>query len=197
MTSEWVEPAEPDPDLLLDLQRHDRAELERRLGEVDDLREARAATARQAALDHEARMGRRMQMLREERGWSQADLAERLAEVGWPVHQTTVAKLEAGRRPLRVAEVYALSLIFRIPAASFFYLSTETESPGMAYMQERQQEVDRQLAETRENLLRFTQTFAEQYAELAAQQLAIAAAIRQASLTVETETTSGEHPKEG
>lgn len=136
-------------------------------------------------------------MLREERGWSQADLAERLAEVGFPVHQTTVAKLESGRRPLRVAEVYALALIFRIPAASFFYISTETEPPGMAYMQEQQQEVDRQLIETREHLLRFTQTFAEQYAELSAQQLAIASAIRRASLAAEKEASSGEHSEEG
>jgi RNA polymerase sigma factor (sigma-70 family) len=57
-------------------------------------------------------VGERTRQYREALGWSQDELGRRLGEYGFPMHQTTVAKLEAGTRPIRLDEVWALSLIF-------------------------------------------------------------------------------------
>jgi transcriptional regulator with XRE-family HTH domain len=43
-------------------------------------------------------------------GWSQADLAERMTDMGWPLHQTQVAKIEAGPQTRRVRLVEAITL---------------------------------------------------------------------------------------
>ncbi|MCW2651571.1 MAG: hypothetical protein QOE41_4618 [Mycobacterium sp.] len=37
--------------------------------------------------------------LRRARGWTQEELAKRLTAAGYPMHQTTVAKMESGTRP--------------------------------------------------------------------------------------------------
>lgn len=41
--------------------------------------------------------------------WSQKDLAERLAEYGLPLHQTAIAKIEAGQRKVSVDEFLVLA----------------------------------------------------------------------------------------
>lgn len=46
------------------------------------------------------------------RGWSQEELGSRLTAAGAPMHQTTVAKLEAARRPITVNEVHVLAGVF-------------------------------------------------------------------------------------
>lgn len=61
----------------------------------------------------------RIQRLREARQRSQGRLVEELVQQGFDMHQTTVAKLEAGKRPLRVAELMALAAIFEISPADF------------------------------------------------------------------------------
>lgn len=50
--------------------------------------------------------------LRQERGWTQEQLAARLAVYGFVMHQTTIAKLEAAERPIRLNEAAALAAIF-------------------------------------------------------------------------------------
>ncbi len=52
--------------------------------------------------------------MRQARGWSQAELAVRLGEYGFRMHQTTVAKLEAGERPIRINEAAALCTLFGV-----------------------------------------------------------------------------------
>lgn len=63
----------------------------------------------------EQAMGRKVRQLRTERGWTQEDLRQRLAEHGWPLDQTTISNLELGRRPIRVAETVALATAFGLP----------------------------------------------------------------------------------
>ena len=49
-------------------------------------------------------IAQKVRQLRTERGRSQEDIAERMTHLGWPMHQTTIAKLEAGsarRAPVR------------------------------------------------------------------------------------------------
>ena len=65
----------------------------------------------------ETRAGQRVRELRQERGWSQTDLARRLGAYGFDLTQTTVAKLERGARPIRLNEVAALADIFGVPVS--------------------------------------------------------------------------------
>lgn len=60
----------------------------------------------------EAIAGRQCRALRMKRGWSQTDLARRMSARGFEMSQTTVAKLENGKRPLRVDELVELAGIF-------------------------------------------------------------------------------------
>ncbi len=49
------------------------------------------------------------------RGWSQQDLAERMAkDFGYGWHQTTVARVEGRSRPLRLNEAIALGMLFDV-----------------------------------------------------------------------------------
>lgn len=53
--------------------------------------------------------------LREERGWSQSELARRMVEAGWPKYtQMTVSRTEKGERPIRLNEVEALAQVFGV-----------------------------------------------------------------------------------
>jgi len=45
---------------------------------------------------------------------TQRDLADALRREGFSMHQTTVAKLEAAERPIRVNEAAALARIFNV-----------------------------------------------------------------------------------
>jgi len=47
-------------------------------------------------------------------GMTQRDLADALRREGFSMHQTTVAKLEAAERPIRVNEAAALARIFNV-----------------------------------------------------------------------------------
>ncbi len=58
------------------------------------------------AIEHLADERRRA--ARQERGMTQIDLADQMAERGFPWSQPTVARVERGRRPLSLAEAHAL-----------------------------------------------------------------------------------------
>ena len=48
--------------------------------------------------------------LREEKGWSQGELAKRMAEVGFDgFHQTTISRIEKNDRPVRIGEARGLA----------------------------------------------------------------------------------------
>jgi len=59
-----------------------------------------------AAIEHLA--DERLRAARQERGMTQIDLADQMAELGFPWSQPTVARVERGRRPLSLAEAHAL-----------------------------------------------------------------------------------------
>jgi len=81
------------------------------------------ALARQHHESLEKRFGEVVRQWRLERNWSQEDVAERLRHQGFEMHQTTVAKIERGARPLRVAEAAALADVFEMPIMAVFELS--------------------------------------------------------------------------
>ena len=60
----------------------------------------------------EARFVEQMKALREARGWSQADLAAKLNELGWDyVNQMTISRTEKNDRPLRLGEARAIASV--------------------------------------------------------------------------------------
>lgn len=61
-------------------------------------------------------VGQRVARLRRVRGLTQDQLADHLASHGHDMHQSTVAKLEAGKRPIRVNELVALARILGVSA---------------------------------------------------------------------------------
>jgi transcriptional regulator with XRE-family HTH domain len=59
--------------------------------------------------------GHELRRLRQVRGWSQEEVARRMAEYGYDWHQTTVGRTETATRPLRLNEAVALAGLFEIP----------------------------------------------------------------------------------
>jgi len=59
--------------------------------------------------DWESMIGRRVRRSRKAQGWTQEQLGQRLG-----MHQTSVAKLEAAARPIRVNELAELAVIFGV-----------------------------------------------------------------------------------
>ena len=60
-------------------------------------------------------LGMRVKSERERRGWSQSQMATMLGDIGiHAMHPTTVAKIEAGDRSVRVTEAAALADLFGI-----------------------------------------------------------------------------------
>lgn len=51
-----------------------------------------------------------MRRLREEHGWSQGQMAQRMQEAGWTdFHQTTISRMENGSRPVRLGEARGIA----------------------------------------------------------------------------------------
>lgn len=66
----------------------------------------------------EDRLGRRIRYERDRRGWSQSELADRLAEFGISLHFTAIAKMEQRDverpRAIRLDEAFALAQVFGV-----------------------------------------------------------------------------------
>ncbi len=114
---------------------------------------------------HEKVIAEKVRQLRTERGWSQDDLARRMEELGWPMHQTTVAKLEAAKRPIRAAEVYALAMAFGLPMQALWYLPLPGEPWPLERMREEFQKVDERIASTMETIRKIAGIYADQQSE--------------------------------
>jgi transcriptional regulator with XRE-family HTH domain len=69
---------------------------------------------------YEKHFGEKVRQWRRQRNWSQEEVADMLRAQGFDMHQTTVAKIERGTRPLRVAEAVAIATIFRVPPLAVF-----------------------------------------------------------------------------
>jgi hypothetical protein len=54
---------------------------------------------------------------------TQDAMALAMAFAGYPMHQTTVAKIENGGRPTSVGELAALAMIFEVPMAALLTIS--------------------------------------------------------------------------
>lgn len=66
-----------------------------------------------AHADDERRFIENLKRLREQRGWTQTDLARKMVEAGWEKYtQMTVSRTEKMERPLRLSEAQTLAEIF-------------------------------------------------------------------------------------
>lgn len=114
---------------------------------------------------HEKVIAEKVRQLRTERGWSQDDLARRMEDMGWPMHQTTVAKLEAAKRPIRAAEVYALAMVFGLPIQALWYLPVPGEPWPIERMREEFQRIQDRIAATEGALKAMYGIYADQQTE--------------------------------
>lgn len=71
--------------------------------------------------DWEWRIGQHVRRLRKARRWTQEELGQKLG-----MHQVSVAKLEAAKRPIRVNELVLLGQIFGVPYYAFMGRPTDT-----------------------------------------------------------------------
>jgi transcriptional regulator with XRE-family HTH domain len=100
--------------------------------------------------------GRKMALLRQERGWSQAQTARSMKPYGYNWAQSTVARIESGERPLRLNEVVHVAALFNV---SPIELLVPTSTPGrlkedIKASEEGREFVRRQLEEAKAELAR-------------------------------------------
>ncbi|TMR87940.1 helix-turn-helix domain-containing protein [Nonomuraea basaltis] len=66
------------------------------------------------SVDAEVVFGLGLRHLRQQRGWTQQELAERLKAQGTSLHQSAVARIEAANRPVRLNEALALARVLEV-----------------------------------------------------------------------------------
>ena len=64
-------------------------------------------------------VGLQARLLRQARGWSQQEVAQKMQAYGYRWSQATVTRLEAASRPIRVNELADLAILFGVPVAEF------------------------------------------------------------------------------
>ena len=71
--------------------------------------------------DPEVQAGRALRRLRLSRSWSQEEVARRMSAYGYDFHQTTIAKIEAAQRPLRVRELADFAALYGVEVQALVY----------------------------------------------------------------------------
>ncbi|MEU4208216.1 helix-turn-helix transcriptional regulator [Rothia terrae] len=77
---------------------------------------------RGTAEDLEKALARKFKAMRESRGWSQSYMCQQLKKHGLDIHQTTLAKIEAGSRPLRISDAHIFAFTFELPLNMVYQL---------------------------------------------------------------------------
>lgn len=77
-------------------------------------------------VDPEAQAGRALRRLRLSRNWSQEEVAVRMTAYGYDFHQTTIAKIEAAQRPLRVRELADFAALYSVEVQDLVYAPTRS-----------------------------------------------------------------------
>jgi transcriptional regulator with XRE-family HTH domain len=151
------------------------------LAGVNNLNEEHSKSMREAALGQERSMCDKFRHLREERGWSQQDISDKLAVMGLEMHQTTVAKMEKGRRPLRVAEMFALSWVFGLPPGAVFWVPATDKLPhSLRVMSEELADIDAMQNQMRAEFMRMFESHMALYGDLDSRRASLTRAMRDA-----------------
>ncbi|ASD21476.1 hypothetical protein B7495_04715 [Cryobacterium sp. LW097] len=154
----------------------------------------RPAPAMQAmSLEVERGFCAKLKQLREQRGWSQNEMAVKLSEYGFDLHQTTIAKLEAGKRPLRVAELFAFGLIFGLPPGAIFFMPVLAgDFPAMDELDRRLNELETYRDEARQRSMRVLDTLVATEADFEYKRLQL---VRDMAGMNRSGGNDGEHPE--
>jgi transcriptional regulator with XRE-family HTH domain len=97
---------------------------ERMLGEsdqVDDTAELARRTLEveryngQLFIEMERKTGAKIRAQRIRSDLSQSQVAERMTNFGFEISQSTMAKIESGKRPIRLAEIFAFEAVLGLP----------------------------------------------------------------------------------
>ncbi|HEY5224958.1 MAG TPA: helix-turn-helix transcriptional regulator [Microbacteriaceae bacterium] len=88
----------------------------------------------EAARIREAQVAQEIRKQRIASDLSQADVAAKMTELGFSMDQSTIAKLESGKRPLRLAEMFALSSVFGLPEIALLTASIGEGSQPNDYL---------------------------------------------------------------
>src|SRR5260370_32734867 len=64
-------------------------------------------------------VARQLRLLRQGRGWSQQEVAEKMRAYGYQWSQATVTRLESASRPIRLNELADLAILYGVPVAQF------------------------------------------------------------------------------
>jgi transcriptional regulator with XRE-family HTH domain len=140
----------------------------------------------------EKSFGEKVRQWRRERNWSQEDVADKLRSQGFDMHQTTVAKIERGTRPLRVAEAAAIATIFRVsPLAVFLGPPPELTPWPLEQLHDTIASAQNNLEEMRDQMARS----AERYVEQEAYVLSLARMLNQTALQAEIGQRDDERTK--
>jgi transcriptional regulator with XRE-family HTH domain len=75
---------------------------------------------------------RRLKRYRERRGWTQADLARELRNVGWTVDRAQVAKIETGTRNISLDEALSIAWALGLPPALLYLPLGESADVAIA-----------------------------------------------------------------
>ena len=130
----------------------------------------------------EKSFGEKVRQWRRARNWSQDDLAGQLRLQGFDMHQTTVAKIERGTRPLRVAEAAAIANIFRVPPLAVFMGPAPEKLPwSMQQLHETIEMAEQTLADMKESM----ESSARRYIEQQAHVFELANVLNEAGLSAE------------
>jgi transcriptional regulator with XRE-family HTH domain len=83
----------------------------------------------------DTRFGKRIQTERDRRGWSQVEMAKMLSDRGiQPMHSTTVAKIEAGDRSVRINEAAGIADLFELSLDSLLGRKPKAQRNELAYL---------------------------------------------------------------
>ncbi|GAA4626709.1 hypothetical protein GCM10023196_036050 [Actinoallomurus vinaceus] len=82
----------------------------------------------------EKNFGEQVRRIRKARGMSQEDLARALAGTSVPRHQSTIAKLEAASRPLRLNEACDIATALGADLSSMLGVVANPDATAMAYL---------------------------------------------------------------
>jgi transcriptional regulator with XRE-family HTH domain len=95
--------------------------------------------------------GKTVRTQREQRGWSQAEMAKMLSDRGiHPMHPTTVAKIEAGDRSVRINEAVGIADLFEVSVDSLLGRKHLTQDEELAQsLRELHSLADRYISELR------------------------------------------------
>ena len=93
-------------------------------------------------------VGRQVRLLRQGRGWSQQEVAEKMRAYGYQWSQATVTRLESASRPIRVNELADLAMLFSVPATQF--LDSKIQELAWDDLDALEHEIEKLTAERRE-----------------------------------------------